>query len=242
MHRRPRGQRDRRSPARRRARATARPARPHVRRTRRAGDRPARAERVRQDNPHALRRRRRTDHLGHRGGAGLARRFIAAAPPRGLRDPGGVGVHRPDGSGERAVLRGVVRRLAASADAALADVALADLATRKVATLSGGERARVSLACALLAWPDVLVLDEPTVGLDPVLRRDLWDRFHALAAGGTTLFVSSHVMDEASRCDRLLLLREGSLVADASPAALEAATGATDVEGAFLRLVRQQAP
>ena len=131
---------------------------------------------------------------------------------------------------------------AASADAALADVALADMATRKVATLSGGERARVSLACALLARPDVLVLDEPTVGLDPVLRRDLWDRFHALATAGTTLFVSSHVMDEASRCDRLLLLREGSLVADASPAALEAATGATDVEGAFLRLVRQRAP
>ena len=131
---------------------------------------------------------------------------------------------------------------AASADAALADVALAGMATRKVATLSGGERARVSLACALLARPDVLVLDEPTVGLDPVLRRDLRDRFHALATAGTTLFVSSHVMDEASRCDRLLLLREGSLVADASPAALEAATGATDVEGAFLRLVRQRAP
>jgi ABC-2 type transport system ATP-binding protein len=131
---------------------------------------------------------------------------------------------------------------AASADAALVDVALAGMATRKVGTLSGGERARVSLACALLARPDVLVLDEPTVGLDPVLRRDLWDRFHALATAGTTLFVSSHVMDEASRCDRLLLMREGSLVADASPAALEAATGAADVEGAFLRLVRQRAP
>jgi len=130
---------------------------------------------------------------------------------------------------------------AASADAALVDVALADMATRKVGTLSGGERARVSLACALLARPEVLVLDEPTVGLDPVLRRDLWDRFHALAAAGTTLFVSSHVMDEAGRCDRLLLMREGSLVADASPAALTAATGAADVEGAFLRLVRQRA-
>ncbi len=131
---------------------------------------------------------------------------------------------------------------AASADAALADVALAAEAARKVGTLSGGERARVSLACALVAQPDVLVLDEPTVGLDPLLRHDLWDRFHALAAAGTTLFVSSHVMDEASRCDRLLLMREGSLIADASPLALEAATGATDIEEAFLSLVRQHKP
>ena len=131
---------------------------------------------------------------------------------------------------------------AASADAALADVALADMATRKVGTLSGGERPGSPSRAPSSPGRSVLVLDEPTVGLDPVLRRDLWDRFHALAAAGTTLFVSSHVMDEASRCDRLLLMREGSLVADASPAALEAATGATDVEGAFLRLVRQQAP
>ncbi len=127
---------------------------------------------------------------------------------------------------------------ASAADAALADVALDGLARQTVGTLSGGERARVSLACALLARPDVLILDEPTVGLDPVLRRDLWDRFHTLAATGTTLFVSSHVMDEAERCDRLLLMRDGHIVADDSPTALRKATGADDVEEAFLRLVR----
>jgi ABC-2 type transport system ATP-binding protein len=127
---------------------------------------------------------------------------------------------------------------ASTADDALAEVALQGLERRPVGTLSGGERARVSLACALLAHPDLLVLDEPTVGLDPVLRRDLWDRFHSLAACGTTLFVSSHVMDEAERCDRLLLMREGRIVADDSPTALRRATGADDVEEAFLRLVR----
>ncbi len=127
---------------------------------------------------------------------------------------------------------------AAAADAALAEVALDGLARQTVGTLSGGERARVSLACALLARPEVLILDEPTVGLDPVLRRDLWGRFHTLAATGTTLFVSSHVMDEAERCDRLLLMRDGHIVADDSPTALRKATGADDVEEAFLRLVR----
>jgi ABC-2 type transport system ATP-binding protein len=127
----------------------------------------------------------------------------------------------------------------AAADRALADVALADRATQKVGTLSGGQRTRVSLACALLASPELLVLDEPTVGLDPVLRRDLWDRFHDLVAGGTTLLVSSHVMDEAGRCDRLLMMREGRLIADESPAALRTATGTDDLEEAFLCLIRR---
>lgn len=118
------------------------------------------------------------------------------------------------------------------------DVGLKDAADQLVGTLSGGQRARASLACALLGAPDVLVLDEPTVGQDPVLRDDLWQQFHALAAAGATLLVSSHVMDEASRCDRLLLIREGNLIADDSPDAIRAATGADDLEQAFLRLVR----
>jgi ABC-2 type transport system ATP-binding protein len=129
-----------------------------------------------------------------------------------------------------------------AADQALADVALAERADQKVSTLSGGERARASLACALLAAPDLLILDEPTVGLDPVLRNDLWARFHTLAAAGTTLFVSSHVMDEAGRCDRLLLMREGRLIADDTPQALRRATGTGDLEEVFLRLIRRAEP
>ncbi len=103
--------------------------------------------------------------------------------------------------------------------------------------LSGGQEARVSLAAALLGAPQVLILDEPTVGLDPVLRRDLWDLFGRLAANGTTLLVSSHVMDEASRCERLLLIREGRILADDTPARLLERTGRTDIEAAFLDLV-----
>jgi ABC-2 type transport system ATP-binding protein len=110
----------------------------------------------------------------------------------------------------------------------------------RVERLSGGERARVSLACALVGAPDLLVLDEPTVGLDPVLRGSLWRLFHDLAAAGTTLIVSSHVMDEAARCDRLLLLREGRLYADDTPAAIRQRTGAPDLEEAFLRLASEQ--
>jgi ABC-2 type transport system ATP-binding protein len=118
----------------------------------------------------------------------------------------------------------------------LRDVDLTKNAERLVATLSGGERARVSLAAALIGRPAVLVLDEPTVGLDPVLRRDLWGMFAGLATGGTTLIVSSHVMDEARRCDRLLLLLGGRLVADATLPDLLRQTRTTDVEDAFLVL------
>jgi len=118
----------------------------------------------------------------------------------------------------------------------LADVALEGHAGRVVGTLSGGERARVSLATAMLGAPDLLVLDEPTVGLDPVLRRDLWELFQRLAQQGTTLLVSSHVMDEADRCDTLLLLRAGRLVAHATPAELRSRTGTDNLDAAFLRL------
>jgi ABC-2 type transport system ATP-binding protein len=126
---------------------------------------------------------------------------------------------------------------AADADQALAAVGLGDAADSLVGRMSGGQGARVSLACALLGRPALLVLDEPTVGLDPVLRRDLWALFADLAAGGTTLLVSSHVMDEAGRCERLLLLRDGRIVADDTPAAIRAHTGEDDLEQAFLRLI-----
>jgi ABC-2 type transport system ATP-binding protein len=106
-----------------------------------------------------------------------------------------------------------------------------------VGRLSGGQRSRVSLAVALLGEPEVLVLDEPTVGLDPVLRRDLWAGFHDLADRGTAVLVSSHVMDEAERCDRLLLMRNGALIADETPTQLLRRTDTEDVEDAFLALV-----
>ncbi|MBX3067190.1 MAG: ABC transporter ATP-binding protein [Microbacteriaceae bacterium] len=113
-------------------------------------------------------------------------------------------------------------------------------ARQLVSTLSGGQLNRTSLAIALLGKPALLVLDEPTVGLDPVLRADLWTLFRQLAAEGTTLLVSSHVMDEASRCDRLLLLRNGLILADETPAGLLKRTGATDPDDAFLRLIRNE--
>lgn len=137
-------------------------------------------------------------------------------------------------------LRFFAQVLGVPADAverAIGQVDLQNEATRVVARLSGGQRARVSLATALLGGPDLLVLDEPTVGLDPVLRRDLWALFHALADSGTTLLVSSHVMDEADRCDRLLLIREGRLLADGTPDELRARTGTQLLDDAFLRLI-----
>ncbi|MGZ0150609.1 ABC transporter ATP-binding protein [Kribbella sp. WER1] len=123
---------------------------------------------------------------------------------------------------------------------AIETVDLVSHAGVRVDRLSGGQRSRVSLAVALLGSPELLVLDEPTVGLDPVLRRDLWQLFHRLADDGAALLVSSHVMDEASRCDRLLLMREGELLADETPDALLAAAGTTDIEQAFLTLIEEK--
>jgi ABC-2 type transport system ATP-binding protein len=125
-----------------------------------------------------------------------------------------------------------------AAEAAIGDVGLTARADQHADKLSGGELARLSLACALVATPRLLVLDEPTVGLDPVLRADLWAQFHRLADRGVTLVVSSHVMDEADRCDRLLLLRDGQLLADDTPQELRTRTGTDDLEGAFLHLIR----
>jgi ABC-2 type transport system ATP-binding protein len=134
-------------------------------------------------------------------------------------------------------LRFFQRLVGGDADDALRTVGLEELADRPVRRLSGGQVSRVSLATALLGEPELLVLDEPTVGLDPVLRRDLWATFHRLAAAGTTLLVSSHVMDEAARCDELVLLREGAVLAAEPPASLLARTGAADLDAAFLALV-----
>lgn len=107
-----------------------------------------------------------------------------------------------------------------------------------VSRLSGGQQSRANLAVALLGEPDLLVLDEPTVGLDPVLREGLWALFHQLADRGTAVLVSSHVMDEAERCDRLLLMREGRVIADGTPAQIKQRAGVDDVEAAFLTIVR----
>ncbi len=129
---------------------------------------------------------------------------------------------------------------ARDADQAVRDVGLGDAANQLVRTLSGGQHARASLACAILGRPELLVLDEPTVGQDPVLRDELWQRFRDMAARGTTLLVSSHVMDEARRCDRLLLIRDGRFIADDTPAAVRAAAGTDDLDEAFLELIRRQ--
>lgn len=124
-------------------------------------------------------------------------------------------------------------------DEAIMAVDLESHRDQVVGNLSGGQRSRASLAVALLGDPDVLVLDEPTVGLDPVLRRDLWALFHRLADSGKVVLVSSHVMDEAERCDRLLLMREGRIIASGTP--VEVRGDARDIEDAFLRIVEGEA-
>ncbi len=128
---------------------------------------------------------------------------------------------------------------AQDADRAVETVGLAPFAGRPVSTLSGGQASRASLACALVGRPRLLVLDEPTVGLDPVTRDDIWTHLRSLADEGVTLLVSSHVMDEASRCDSVVLLREGHLLGHLTPAQLLEQTGAANADDAFLTLIRE---
>ena len=131
----------------------------------------------------------------------------------------------------------IVRAEPSRVDEVLETVGLAEARGQLVGSLSGGQHSRVSLATALLGEPEVLVLDEPTVGLDPVLRAELWGTFRTLAAGGTTLLVSSHVMDEARECDALLLMREGEILRDTTPDGLRAETGEHDLADAFLAVI-----
>ncbi|WP_370943094.1 ABC transporter ATP-binding protein [Amycolatopsis sp. cg5] len=133
----------------------------------------------------------------------------------------------------------VLRAPKSDVDRVITEVGLADHAGKLVGSLSGGQLNRANLAVALLGTPELLVLDEPTVGLDPVLRDELWGLFRRLAEKGVALLVSSHVMDEAARCDRLLLMRDGKLLADDTPQNLRDRTEAADLEQAFLRLVRE---
>ena len=132
------------------------------------------------------------------------------------------------------------RVLGVGRDRVESSIAAVDLTGERdqvVGSLSGGQRSRASLAVALLKEPELLVLDEPTVGLDPVLRRDLWALFHQIADTGAAVLVSSHVMDEADRCDRLLLMRDGRIIADGSPSEIKQKAGAEDIETAFLSIV-----
>ncbi|NEE02056.1 ABC transporter ATP-binding protein [Phytoactinopolyspora halotolerans] len=126
------------------------------------------------------------------------------------------------------------------AEQTISDVGLGEQSGQLARDLSGGQSSRASLACALVGRPEVLILDEPTVGQDPVLRDDLWRRFRKFADEGVTLMVSSHVMDEANRCDRLLLIRDGRIIADDTPAAVKEAAGTNDLDQAFLTLVRER--
>lgn len=171
--------------------------------------------------------------LGHPAGSASLRRRVGYMP----QNPTIYGDLRViDNIRYFAALTGVG---SAVADEVIAAVDLADHRTDYCGNLSGGQQARVSLACALVGHPDLLVLDEPTIGLDPVLRAELWQRFHELRRRGTTLLVSSHVMDEADRCGELVLMRDGQLVTHTTPNRLREETGCTSLEEAFLSVIRR---
>lgn len=171
--------------------------------------------------------------LGHRAGSAALRRRVGYVPqdPTIYHD-----LRVVDNVRYFASLYGYD---ADAADNAIERVGLTDHRTAYCGNLSGGQRTRVSLACALVCGPELLVLDEPTVGLDPVLRVDLWSQFNELARTGTTLLVSSHVMDEADHCGDLLLMREGRLVAHTTPTQLREDTSCTSLEEAFLSIIRR---
>lgn len=137
-----------------------------------------------------------------------------------------------------ASLYGLGRR---HAQRVIEEVGLAEQSSQLAGSLSGGQRSRCSLACALVAEPKVLVLDEPTAGQDPLVREQLWAQFQDLARSGVAIIVSSHVMAEAARCDQLVLIRDGRVAAEGTPAQLRARTGASDMDEAFLALARAQA-
>ena len=178
--------------------------------------------------------------------AGVVTVLGEPAGSRQLRDKIGYATQNPSVYADLTVseslryFASVLRAPAGDVARVINEVGLGTNADHLVGELSGGQLNRASLAVALLGRPELLVLDEPTVGLDPVLREELWTLFRRLAARGVTLLVSSHVMDEAARCDRLLLMREGQILADDTPEALRTATAADDLEQAFLTLVRQQ--
>jgi ABC-2 type transport system ATP-binding protein len=130
---------------------------------------------------------------------------------------------------------------AGTAECELAALGLTELRARLTSALSAGQRARVALASALLGRPELLVLDEPTVGLDPVLRADLWARFRALAAVGSTLLISSHQAEEAAECHALLVMREGRVLEQTTPDRLRVRTGERELSRAFLVAMRAAA-
>lgn len=171
--------------------------------------------------------------LGEPGGSRKLRKRVAYGT-QGAAVYGDLSVRQ-----NLAYVAGLLNAPRSDVDRVIDEVGLRAQAGQLVDSLSGGQETRVSLAMALLGAPEVIVLDEPTVGLDPVLRAELWGLFRGLADRGVTMIVSSHVMDEALRCDRLLLMRAGRIIADTTPSALLEDTGAEDPDAAFLALIER---